>query len=66
MKTKTERAAQLDAIAAQIERWINWHAADRGARDTPIMALPVPVWPTHTQFENWIEAIKDSAEKLRS
>lgn len=64
-------ALQLDAMAGQIRRWLEW---DREKRDkghlttdgnTHIMSLPVPFWPTHGQFENWIKAMAEAGKRLR-
>lgn len=63
---------QLDCIAWQIRRWLDWHKEHRDQEclvtsgDTHIMGLPVPFWPTHDQFENWIKAMTDAGAALRA
>lgn len=64
-------ATQLDAIAGQVQRWLDWNENERGKYDmtttgeTKIMSLPVPMWPTHDQFKVWIKAMNAASEGLR-
>lgn len=65
-------AWQLEVVARQIESWIDW---DRGHRrrgslttedGTHIMALPVPFWPSHGQFGNWITLLREAAKAIEA
>lgn len=64
-------AEKLDVIAWQVRRWLDWHKAHRDKEhlvtdgDTHIMGLPVPFWPSHGQFEEWIKAFNEASAELR-
>jgi hypothetical protein len=57
-------------IASVIRSWLEWDTGNRAKHgltvegNTHIMALPVPVWPTHSQFVCWIEVCEDAADAL--
>lgn len=65
------RPVQLETIARTAKRWIEWDSAGRRKeglstdRDTHIMALPVPFWPSHGMFANWIACLELSATLIR-
>lgn len=60
----------VNEIALIIRRWLDWHAQRRSKEgletgpDTAIMSLPVPFWPSHAQFENWIVALEQAAARI--
>lgn len=70
MDQKEQQAAALREISMQIRAWLDWHKAHRDREflvtdgDTSIMGLPVPFWPSHGQFENWISALNGAAVSL--
>lgn len=63
---------QLDVIARSIEGWLEWHSDGRASEGlttedgTHIMALPVPVWPSHGMFRNWIEVLRSAAQAIEA
>jgi len=63
-------AIQLREIALQVKSWIDWSKDRRDEEnlitddDTHIMTLPVPYWPTHGQFDNWVNALREAADQL--
>jgi hypothetical protein len=71
MTDRETMAVQLEAIAGQVRRWLDWHKESRERmhlttdRDTAIMSLPVPMWPSHGQFENWVHALSAAAKTFR-
>lgn len=62
-------AWQLEVIARIVESWIDWSANHWAAEGlttedgTAIMALPVPVWPTHGQLSAWVEVLRNAARR---
>lgn len=62
----------LDAVASQIRSWLDWNRKHREDNDPPlktddgtsIMCLPVPYWPSHGAFENWIKLFEDCRAAL--
>lgn len=60
----------LAAIAAVIRSWLDWDRAHRDKEflttdgDTAIMSLPVPFWPSHACFENWISTMIESDNRI--
>lgn len=70
MMTKSETLAwQFEVIAGQIRGWLDWNKKQRDEqkepilitdKDTSIMCLPVPVWPSHGQLENWIKTLDEA------
>jgi hypothetical protein len=64
----------LDAVARQIQSWLDWHKKHREDNDPPlvtddgthIMCLPVPYWPNHGAFQNWISLFRECSEALSS
>jgi hypothetical protein len=66
----TDAGFGLREIALQVQGWLDWHRKDRTKHDlvtdggTQIMALPVPSWPTHWQFKNWVEELNLAADAL--
>lgn len=71
MTDRTTLAAQLDAMAWQVRRWLEWHREHREKEnlvtggDTSIMGLPVPMWPSRGQFEVWIKTMDEAGRELR-
>jgi len=67
---KSVEAEQLQNIIDVIENWLEWDRNNRRSEalktddGTYIMALPVPYWPSHGQFANWINIFKNAAKKL--
>lgn len=65
-------AVQLEFVARQIERWLEWDTEDRRKenletdRDTYIMSLPVPFWPSHGMFRNWIALFNEAAQAIEA
>jgi hypothetical protein len=61
---------QLEVIARSIEHWLEWDNGQRTSEGlttedgTHIMSLPVPVWPSHGMFRNWIAVLKAAAAKI--
>ena len=73
LSPETERGIsviQLREIARQVTSWTEWASKRRDEEgistepDTAIMSLPVPMWPTHGQFDNWIRALNEAADQL--
>jgi hypothetical protein len=66
-----ELRSGLTVVAAQIRAWLDWDKRQRDKEPhlttddgTSIMALPVPFWPTHGAFENWIKLFQQCHDAL--
>lgn len=63
---------QLDVIARSIEHWLEWDSGRRASEGlttedgTHIMSLPVPVWPSHGMFRNWIAVLRQASEAIEA
>ena len=68
--SKLPSAFAVREIANIVNHWLEWSRRDREKchltieDGTHIMALPVPSWPTHSQFKNWIAALNEAGDKL--
>lgn len=71
-KSAAELRGGLMALAAIIRSWVDWDKARRGENSPPlttddntqIMSLPVPFWPSHGSFENWIALFQNCHDAL--
>jgi hypothetical protein len=63
---------QLEVVARQIESWLEWSQTHRQSEGlttkdgTHIMALPVPCWPSHGMFRNWITLFRAVAQRIEA
>ncbi len=70
-QTNEEISIRLHNISLQIQGWLDWHRKHRDREclvtdgGTSILGLPVAVWPTHSQFENWISVLDAASESLK-
>lgn len=61
---------QLEVVARCVEGWVEWdetHRQHEGMTTedgTHITALPVPCWPTHGQFRNWVGLFREAAQAI--